>query len=189
MLVSFCGLWVDWRCGSWAVPADEDWTSKAPVHHCKLGCCLNRQESGRDLSALNDEWLMNDACVLYVSWVSLRHLCLSWNTLTSETLDSGPNWLDETACQHTNSWLKLQFQFHAIWLQVEAISFLLPFWTTRNGLRRFCIYVRLDKLWQTLLLLISLLLLLFFILFLNDASSQELIALWHSYSHSLRVPK
>ena len=38
-----------------SVSADEDWTSKTPVHHCKLGCCLNRTESGTGLSALDDE--------------------------------------------------------------------------------------------------------------------------------------
>lgn len=29
---------------------DEDWTSPTPVHHCRLGCCANRKESGRDLN-------------------------------------------------------------------------------------------------------------------------------------------
>ena len=45
--------------------------------------------------------------------------------------------------------------------------------------------------WQivTNIVIINIIAIVIFILFLNDASSQELIALWHSYSHSLRVPK
>ena len=67
-------IWADWRCGLLAVPADEDWTSKVPIHHCKLGCCLSQSESGPGLRALNDEY----SPVISLSCLSWWHSC-SWS--------------------------------------------------------------------------------------------------------------
>lgn len=59
----------------------QDWQSPVPVHHCKLGCCANQQESSQALIIMvfnYQNWIMNHEPLKNLSFVFYDFLIYEW---------------------------------------------------------------------------------------------------------------